>query len=126
MKRLLISLGATLVIVLGLSAAVFDGTVVAAPLDPCQLDSSSSACYYQTTRGSADRIIRNVANLLLYAVGIVAVVMIVISGMKYISSAGYPDRVATAKRTLIYSVVGLMVAMLAHPIVNWTISALTK
>ena len=125
MKRVFINLSAVLVVILGLSGLIFTDSM-AAPLNPCELNLNSSACHYQQERGDVGQIIRNVANLLLYVVGVAAVVMIIISGMKYMSSAGYPDRVATAKRTLIYSVVGLMVAMIAYPIVDWTISTLTK
>lgn len=93
--------------------------VSAAPLDPCTVNPSSSVCNYQNTRGDSRQIIKNIVNLLLYIVGASAVIVIIISGIKYTTSAGDAGQVAGAKRTLLYAVVGLAVAMLAYVIVNW-------
>lgn len=53
----------------------------------------------------------------LSAVGAVSVGFIIYGGIQYSMSAGDPGKVATAKRTILYAVVGLAVALLAFAIV---------
>jgi len=63
--------------------------------------------------------VKKVVNVLLYAIGIIAVVMIIFGGIKYSTSAGDSNKVTSAKNTLLYAVVGLVVAIFAYAIVNW-------
>jgi len=60
-------------------------------------------------------------NLLLYVIAAVAVVMIILSGIYYTISGGNSGTVTKAKDTLLYSVVGLVVAILAYAIVNFVL-----
>lgn len=70
---------------------------------------------------SASGLITTVINTLLYVLGIIAVIMIVIGGIRYTTSSGDPSGVKSAKDTIIYSVVGLIVAILAYSIVNFVV-----
>lgn len=63
--------------------------------------------------------VKKVVNVMLYAIGIIAVVMIIFGGIKYSTSAGDSNKVTSAKNTLLYAVVGLVVAIFAYAIVNW-------
>ena len=63
----------------------------------------------------------NVINYLLYAAGILAVVMIVVAGLQMVTSAGDAGAVTKAKRTLVYAVVGLAIVILAYAIVNFVV-----
>ena len=63
-------------------------------------------------------LIKTVVNVLLWAVGILSVIMIIFSGFRYITSAGDASKTKSAQSTLIYSVVGLIVAIMAYAIVN--------
>lgn len=56
--------------------------------------------------------------------GIIAVIMIVYGGIQYITSAGNPAGITKAKTTIIYSVVGLLVVILAAGIVNVVVGAI--
>lgn len=69
------------------------------------------------------RLIKNIVNILLYVLGAISVIMIVIGGIRYATSGGDSSGVTNAKNTVLYSVVGLVVAMLAYAIVNWVIDA---
>ena len=60
----------------------------------------------------------NALSWLFWAVGVVAVIMIVVSGLKMVTSAGDPGAVQKAKQTMIYSIIGLAIAILAYAIVN--------
>jgi hypothetical protein len=67
--------------------------------------------------------VRNVINVLLYIIGAVAVIMIVIGGLRYTISNGDSSQITGAKNTILYAVVGLVVAILAYAIVNFIVNA---
>jgi len=67
-----------------------------------------------------------IVSLLSYIAGAVAVIMIIISGFNYITSAGDSNKVNSAKNTLIYAAVGLTIAVLAQVIVNLVINTAVK
>ncbi len=65
--------------------------------------------------------IRTVTNTMLFAIGIVAVIMLIIGGFRYIFSAGKSADVTAAKDTILYAVIGIVVALLAFAIVNFVL-----
>lgn len=58
----------------------------------------------------------------LYALGGIAVIMIVIGGIKYASSQGDSSQISSAKNTILFSVIGLIVALSAALIIGWVTS----
>lgn len=69
-------------------------------------------------------VFRTITNTILYIVGIVAVIMLIIGGIKYVISGGDSKKVTDAKNTILYAIIGLVVCFLAFAIVNFVISAL--
>lgn len=69
-------------------------------------------------------IVSNIINVILYVIGILAVAFIIYGGVKYAMSAGDSAKVKSAKDTIMYAVIGLIVAILAYAIVNFVITAL--
>jgi multisubunit Na+/H+ antiporter MnhB subunit len=67
-----------------------------------------------------------IVNVFLYIGGIAAVVMIIVSGVQMTTSAGNPGAVAKAKNTMIWSIVGLLVMILAYAIVNFVIGKIVS
>lgn len=68
--------------------------------------------------------ITNIVNIMLYALGAIAVIMIVIGGIRYTTSNGDSNGIQSAKNTILYAVAGLVVAILAYAIVNFVVSNL--
>ena len=66
----------------------------------------------------------NVLNAIYGILGVIAVVMIVISGVKYTTSQGDPGKVQSAKNTILYAIIGLVIALLAFAITNFILNAL--
>jgi len=64
-------------------------------------------------------------NILSLVVGVAAVMMIILSGFKYITSGGEASKVANAKNSLIYALVGLLVAALAQLLVHFVLAQST-
>ena len=67
--------------------------------------------------------IHTIINILLYLLGAIAVVMIVIGGIRYTTSGGDSGSISSAKNTILYSVIGLVVAILAYAIVNFVVAS---
>lgn len=70
--------------------------------------------------------LRTVINVLLFIIGAIAVIMVVIGGLRYTLSAGDASAVSAAKNTILYAIVGLVVAILAYAIVNFVVDAFIK
>lgn len=89
------------------------------PLDSICTGSNASSEVCQSKNDSAGPLIGKIVNTLLFVVGMLSVVMIIVGGIYYTISAGDAGRVARAKNTITYAVVGLVVSLLAYAIVNW-------
>ncbi len=69
-------------------------------------------------------VFKQVTNTILYIVGIIAVIMLIVGGIKYVISGGDSKKVTDAKNTVLYAIIGLVIAFLAFAIVNFVIAAL--
>lgn len=88
--------------------------------DQCKSNGTSAVCKAQGD--SLGPMIKTVVNILLYLLGAFAVVMIVIGGVRYTTSNGESSAIAGAKNTILYAVIGLIVAILSFTIVNFVLS----
>ncbi len=70
-------------------------------------------------------LIKTVINLLSVAVGIVAVIMIIVGGFRYVTSAGDSTKVGSAKNTILYALIGLIIVALAQVIVHFVLAKTT-
>ena len=64
-----------------------------------------------------------IINVIIGVIGFVAVVVIILGGVQYTTSAGASDKVKKAKDTIMYGIIGLVVALLAYAIVNFILSS---
>ena len=71
-------------------------------------------------------IIKSIVNVLLFIIGAVAVIMIIIGGIRYTVSQGDQSQVSSAKNTILYAVIGLLVAIFAYAIVNFVVTSFVK
>ena len=89
-----------------------------------------SACLFGNEEGcdGTDQtpIFRIVTNVLLFVIGAVSVIMLIIGGFSYVTSQGDQTQVQSAKNTILYSIVGIVVAILAYAAVNFVISSFVK
>lgn len=69
-------------------------------------------------------IFRTIVNIILFLVGAVAVIMLVIGGFKYVVSGGDSNAIESAKNTILYAIIGIVVAFLAYAAVNFVLSGL--
>ena len=78
-----------------------------------------------STPGSIDTTITHIVNLISVAVGIAAVIMIIVGGFRYITSGGKQESVTSAKNTIMYALIGLVIVALAQIIVKFVLNKTT-
>lgn len=125
MKKSIISIAIMTCAVFGasvLSTASLSGSVSAQVSKG--IDTATTSEMQGKSIDGKDGLIKTVVNILLWAVGILSVIMIIFSGFRYITSSGDASKTKSAQNTLIYSVVGLIVAIMAWAIVNMVINRL--
>lgn len=71
--------------------------------------------------GRLNGLIKTIINIVSIVVGVVAVIMIIFGGLKYITSGGDSSNVSSAKNTIIYAIVGLVIVALAQFIVRFVL-----
>lgn len=62
--------------------------------------------------------LRNIVSAGLLMAALLAVVLIILSGIKLLTSGGDPDKVASAKRSLTFTIIGLVIVLLSFVIIN--------
>jgi len=118
---------------LGLLAPV--ATVSAAdttcPTDPSQTQDPLSAganCSKSAGQGQdlfgTNGIFKSITNILLFIIGAISVIMLIIGGIRYVVSGGDQSAVQSAKNTILYAIVGIVVAFLAYAAVNFVLGSL--
>lgn len=85
----------------------------------------SGSCDAGGSEDKLNTLITNIVNVFSVVVGIVAVIMIIIGGFRYITSGGDSGNVSGAKNTILYAIVGLIVVALAQFIVKFVLSKAT-
>ncbi|HRJ06793.1 MAG TPA: hypothetical protein PK096_01450 [Candidatus Saccharibacteria bacterium] len=70
-------------------------------------------------------IFRTITNVLLFVLGAISVIMIIIGGLRYVISGGNSTAVTAAKNTILYAIVGVIVALLAYAIINFVLDSFT-
>lgn len=70
---------------------------------------------------SLPRVLKGILRILGWIAGIAATIMVIIAGLKYITSGGDSSSIASAKSTLIYALVGLVVVAISEFIVRFVL-----
>lgn len=69
-------------------------------------------------------IFTTIVNILLFIIGALSVIMLIIGGIRYTVSGGNQSAITAAKNTIMYAIVGIIIAVLAFAIVNFVLSSL--
>jgi len=102
----------------GLASALPSGAVFAAGVDPCDLDPNGCPDV------PLERIIMNIITWVLGILSLVAVIVIIYGGVRYMTSTGDSGKVKDAKNTILYGIIGLVIALLAFAIVSFVIGGI--
>ncbi|HEX8390079.1 MAG TPA: hypothetical protein VF597_01530 [Candidatus Saccharimonadales bacterium] len=110
------------VVALSLALLPFGATVSAAPVDVLKQCNADSRVCAGTNGNTISTIVERVVNLLIYLIGIISVLMIIIGGIRYTTSAGDSSQTKSARDTIIYAVVGLAISIMSYAIVNFVLT----
>ncbi len=78
-----------------------------------------------TSSKSINTIINAALNILSVIAGIAAVIMVIISGFKYITSGGDAGKIGSAKNTLVYAIIGIIIVAMSQFIAQFVIAKVT-
>jgi hypothetical protein len=135
LQKLLLSVITTFTLVLA-PVPVMIGT--ASAVDNCGSSPAANAVLKDLSGGKdgqvgtncgedrVNNLFQTVVQLLSIIVGVASVIVIIYAGFKYITSGGEQGRVANAKSTLLYAMVGLAVAALAQLLIHFVLFQTNK
>src|SRR5688572_22139831 len=72
-----------------------------------------NACNDGAAGNQLGNFLKSVINILLFIIGAVAVIMIIVGGLRYVTSGGDASSTKAARDTILYAVVGLVIAVMA-------------
>lgn len=127
MKKLITRIAASLALVAAIAV-----TPLLTPEWAAAADTVNQACQgVQAAGGGAgcngnafEGFLKKVVNILIFIIGAISVIMIIVGGLRYVLSGGDQNSVKAGKDTILYAVIGLVVALMAYAIVNFVIGSL--
>lgn len=134
MKKLLLSLALAVSLLLPVAATVPAYAAAGDPFDSSNskgqacagISGTQNAGACNTPSKSLETIIKNILNFLSAIIGIVAVIMVMVAGFKYITAGGDSGNVSSAKSTLTYAIVGLIIVAMAQFITQFVLRRVIK
>jgi cytochrome bd-type quinol oxidase subunit 2 len=82
-------------------------------------------CATNSNGTDVNSLLKTIINILSLLVGAIAVIMIIIGGFRYVTSAGNDSNTAAARKTIMYALIGLVIVALAQVIVHFVLNNLT-
>lgn len=99
-------------------------------LDPaCQDNPTATICQAnneeQTQQSNSifgqSGVLTKIARLIAIVIGVAAVIMIIVGGLQYVLASGDPSNITNAKNTILYAIIGVVVALLAQGIISFVL-----
>ncbi len=128
MKNLITVLGLIGIAALGLAAINMDPAFAAWGQGGAQAGIEAAHGDGQPTNlldGNGGGFVGNVVNFMLYVVGVLSVIMLIWGGLRYVLSGGNEKSVTAAKNTILYAIIGLIVALLSYAIINFVLTSVS-
>ena len=127
LKSILISTLMVAVMVFGVSIIYQTGNTEIAGAVNSEITSGMNATSAGTsTPTDANVVIKNVTNIMFFIICAVSVIMLIYGGIRYTTSGGNANNVTAAKNTIMYSIVGLIIAILAFAVVNFVVKQIME
>ncbi len=133
MKDILKKISTALLIIPGLVLLVGLATPVAAvtcdPANPNTSIADGATCAKSNSQpttlfGGDGSVFKRITSILLFLVGAIAVIMLIIGGIRYVVSGGDQSQVTAAKNTILYAIVGIIVAFLSYAAIDFITKSL--
>ena len=131
MKLKLLAIFATLFLALAPAVPVFADTTAQDQINyslKCGsnfvVPPSGNCDVYQSSDELGQKI-QHLVNIMSAVVGIVAVIMIIFGGFRYVTSGGNDTGVTSAKNTILYAIIGLVIVAMSQILVHFTIKSIS-
>lgn len=111
----------TIVAVLGLSLLIAQPATALSIFDGVNAARGSNV---PTSLFGSGSILTTIVNILLFVVGALSVIMLIIGGLRYAISGGNSATVTAAKNTILYAIVGLVIALLSYAAISFIMDTL--
>ncbi len=87
----------------------------------CPVTNGNSDC------GISDinKLFSSISSILLFIIGAISIIMIIIGGLRYVLSAGDSKATTDAKNTILYAVIGLVIALSAYSIIHFVLKGVS-
>jgi hypothetical protein len=86
---------------------------------------NAAGCTAPTGSPSVENLVSAVINILSWVVGIVSVIVIIFGAFRYVASAGDSNKINSAKTTIMYALIGLIIVVLSQVIVRFVLAKAT-
>ncbi len=73
-----------------------------------------------------DGFFRRISNIIISVVSAIAIIMLIVGGIKYVVSGGDSKKVTDAKNTLLYAIIGLVVCIISFAIIQFVLTSLAS
>lgn len=131
-ERLALRRWVVLAVVMSVSALIFTICTPSSASAACNIGSMSIESGADCARGNGQPtqlvgdsgIFNRITSILLFIVGALAVIMLIFGGIRYVVSGGDQNNVTAAKNTILYAIIGIIVALLAYAAVTFVTSSL--
>lgn len=128
MKKTIRTLIASLMVVLGMSAIIASPAGAISVFEQCGdtagTNKETTVCEAQN-EDDVNTLVQTGIGILSFIIGIISVIMIIVGGIRYVVSNGEAAKIKSAKDTILYAIVGLVVSLLAYVIVNFVVGQFT-
>ncbi len=115
-------IAAALLVPFAIPATVSAADIQGNLCEGANLEIGGGGCETGDPQGKVNNMISTIINIFSVIVGVIAVIMIIIGGLKYITSSGDSNNITSAKNTILYAIIGLVVVALAQFIVKFVLS----
>lgn len=115
-------------VVLGMGVMISSPAGAISVFEQCGADAGTNkdttVCEAQK-EDDVDTLVQTAIGILSFVIGIISVIMIIVGGIRYVVSNGEAAKIKSAKDTILYAIVGLVVSLLAYVIVNFVVGQFT-
>ena len=126
MKKIGLLLATLSLMVFGAAAVVQPAYVNAVGKeDICAgLDAAGGTSSCNTPAGGAtvESTVKTLVSIFSWVVGVISIVMVIVGGFQYVTSGGDSGKVTTAKNTIMYALIGIVIVALAQLMVNYVLA----
>jgi hypothetical protein len=129
MKKKLLTYIKTMFVTAGLVALPLTAVAPVSAIDVFKAGcagNSTGVCGADAQGDDFLKLMKNIISTLLLVLGIIAVIMIIIGGIRYTTSNGDSNQIKAAKDTVLYAVIGLIVAIMSYAIVQFVLASVKK